>query len=34
MVGKIVREGDVYFRCHEIKEIGKLDMEKTMPSLI
>src|SRR5690606_10679859 len=31
--GKIVHAGDAYFRCHELKENGKLDMEKTMSSL-
>jgi hypothetical protein len=31
--GKIVHTGDAYFRCHEFKENGKLDMEKTMSSL-
>jgi hypothetical protein len=32
-IGKIVHAGDAYFRCHELKENGKLDMEKTMSSL-
>jgi hypothetical protein len=31
--GKIVHAGDAYFRCHELKENGKLDMEKTMSNL-
>ncbi len=31
--GKIVHAGDAYFRCHELKENGQLDMEKTMSSL-
>jgi hypothetical protein len=31
--GKIVHASDAYFCCHELKENGKLDMEKTMSSL-
>ena len=31
--GKIVHASDAYFCFHELKENGKLDMEKTMSSL-